>query len=345
MKTSKKGIISSILIILATCLFTSCTNSEPELTTPKIEIPEEPKSFEDMLENPKSVVYWAWKKSADQIIKNPTAKADFTVEVGPNTLADNANPSAGINLASRLYLDFEKKIPTKFVYFEYKDVDWAQSKVNAFYGQSIQDWQKKEASRMCPSEDRCRGASAMTSFDKKSALIILSASQIGKQTTNNTDGPIEAHEYTHIIQDSQQGKYLGNLPRWQFEGEATFAQNAAIYFDDYEKYLMARDSVIGTLIYSVKPDINWLTEFISPKDGYTYGGAAWDKYDGARVYDVGMAVTEVLTALSGPSSTMQLSTLVGEGLSYEKAFTKIYGVEWNKGVSMIAQILVKVFNS
>jgi hypothetical protein len=41
---------------------------------------------------------------------------------------------------------------------------------------------------------------------------------------------------------------------------------------------------------------------------------------------------------------MQLSQLVGEGLSYEKAFTKIYGVEWDKGVSMIAQILVKVFN-
>ena len=77
---------------------------------------------------------------------------------------------------------------------------------------------------------------------------------------------------------------------------------------------------------------------MSPKDGYTYGGAAWDKYDGARVYDVGMAITEVLTALGGPSSTMQLSQLVGEGLSYEKAFTKIYGVEWNKGVSMLSLI-------
>jgi hypothetical protein len=344
MRTSKKRIASLFVIILTVSFLTGCANTEPELTAPKFEIPAEPKSFEDMLENPNSVVYWAWKKSADQIIKNTTSKAEFTIEVGPKSIADNTNPAGGINLASRLYLDFEKQIPTKFVYFERKDVDWAQAQVNKFYGPAIQDWQKREASRMCPSEDQCRGASAMTSFDKKSALVILSSSKWGKQTKNNTDGPIEAHEYTHIIQDSQQGKYLGNLPRWQFEGEATFAQNAAIYFDDYEKYLEARESVIGTLVYTVKPDVEWLTEFISPKGGYTYGGAAWDKYDGARVYDVGMAITEVLTALAGPSSTMQLSQLVGEGLSYETAFTRIYGVEWDKGVSMIAQILAKEFN-
>jgi hypothetical protein len=36
---------------------------------------------------------------------------------------------------------------------------------------------------------------------------------------------------------------------------------------------------------------------------------------------------------------------VGEGLSYEQAFTKIYGVKWDEGVRIIAQILVKVFNS
>lgn len=344
MRDSKKRVTSLLLIILTASFLTSCNNTEPELVEPKIEIPPEPKSFEDMLENPNSIIYWAWRKSADQILKNPTSKAEFTVEVGPNTVADNKNPAGGINLASRLYLDFEKQIPTKFVYFERKDVAWAQAQVNKFYGPNIQDWQKREASKMCPSEVQCRGASAMTAFDKKSALVILSSSQWGKQTKNNTEGPIEAHEYTHIIQDSQQGKYLGNLPRWHFEGEATFAQNAAIYFDNYEAYLAARESVVGSLRYTVKPDVAWLTEFISPKGGYTYGGAAWDKYDGARIYDVGMAITEVLTALAGPSSTMQLSQLVGEGLSYESAFTKIYSVEWDKGVSMIAQILAKQFN-
>ena len=344
MRTSKKRITSLLLIIPIVGFLTSCATTEPKLSEPKFQIPAEPKSFEDILKNPASIPYWAWKKSADQIAKNSVSSAKLNVEIGPSTIPDNPNPIAAVNLASRLYGDFEKQIPTKFVYFERKDVDWAQAQVNQFYGSAIQDWQKREASRMCPGEDQCRGASAMTSFDKKSALVILSSSKWGKQTKNSTEGPIEAHEYTHIIQDSQQGKYLGNLPKWQFEGEATFAQNAAIYFDDYEKYLEARESVIGTLVYTVKPDVEWLTEFISPKGGYTYGGAAWDKYDGARVYDVGMAITEVLTALAGPSSTMQLSQLVGEGLSYETAFTKIYGVEWDKGVSMIAQILAKEFN-
>ena len=142
MRTSKKRITSLLLIILTVSFLTGCANTEPELTAPKFVIPAEPQSFEDMLENPDSVVYWAWKKSADQVIKNTTSKAQFTVEVGPNTIADNTNPDGGINLASRLYLGFEKQIPTKFVYFEHKDVDWAQSKVTEFYGRSIQDWQK-----------------------------------------------------------------------------------------------------------------------------------------------------------------------------------------------------------
>lgn len=343
--STKQRVSKYLLIpILVGGLLTGCSNSEPISLTPKLEIPTEPKSFEDILNNPNSAIYWAWKKSQDQILKNTSATAVFTVEIGPNTIADTSDPSLGINLASRLYGEFEKQIPTNFVYFERKDVEWAQSKVNKFFGSAIQNWQKREASKMCPSEDQCRGASAMTSFDKKSALVIVSSSDAGKQTKNNTEGPSEAHEYTHIIQDSQQGKYLGNLPRWHVEGEATFAQNAAIYFDDYDKYLEARNSVVGSLSYTVNPDIEWLIEFISPKDGYTYGWAAWDKYDGARVYDVGMAITEVLTALSGPSSTMKLSQLVGEGLSYEKAFTEIYGVEWSKAVLLIAQILFKMFN-
>jgi hypothetical protein len=169
MRTREK-ITSFFLVILAVNFLTSCSDIESELAKPKFVVPAEPKSFEDMLENPKSIVYWAWKKSADQIINNISATAKFTVEVGPNTTADNTNPDGGINLASRLYLDFEKQIPTKFVYFEHKDVDWAQSKVNEFHGRNIQGWQKNEANKMCPSEDQCRGASAMTSFDKKKCI-------------------------------------------------------------------------------------------------------------------------------------------------------------------------------
>jgi hypothetical protein len=148
MRTRKK-ITSFFLIILAVNFLTSCSDIESELAKPKFVVPAEPKSFEDMLENPKSIVYWAWKKSADQIINNISATAKFTVEVGPNTTADNTNPDGGINLASRLYSDFEKQIPTNFVYYEYKDSDWAQSKIDKFFGTAIQDWQKSEAKKMC----------------------------------------------------------------------------------------------------------------------------------------------------------------------------------------------------
>ena len=55
MRTRKK-ITSFFLIILAVNFLTSCSDIESELAKPKFVVPVEPKSFEDMLENPKSIV-------------------------------------------------------------------------------------------------------------------------------------------------------------------------------------------------------------------------------------------------------------------------------------------------
>lgn len=71
----------------------------------------------------------------------------FTVEIGPNTIADTSDPSLGINLASRLYGEFEKQIPTNFVYFERKDVEWAQSKVNKFLEALFKTGRKEKQAR------------------------------------------------------------------------------------------------------------------------------------------------------------------------------------------------------
>ncbi len=74
--STKQRVSKYLLIpILVGGLLTGCSNSEPISLTPKLEIPTEPKSFEDILNNPNSAIYWAWKKSQNQILNTAAPKA------------------------------------------------------------------------------------------------------------------------------------------------------------------------------------------------------------------------------------------------------------------------------
>jgi hypothetical protein len=211
-------------------------------------------------------------------------------------------------------------------------------------GVNIQDWQKKQAQNSCRSKQECFGAVAITHSEKPAGIVLVTASAEGKNDVNHTSGTLEAHEYAHIIQDELQGRYLGQVPRWQAEGEAMFAQAAAIHHLDFSAYNLERKRIIKGLINNREISESWLVDFISPASGLIKW-QAWDKYDGGRVYDVGMLITEILTSLKGPESTMRLSAEVGTGVSYQRAFEKIYGLTWKSAVPMLAKIIYSEINS
>ena len=85
----------------------------------------------------------------------------------------------------------------------------------------------------------------------------------------------------------------------------------------------------------------WLEEFINPV-GWT-DWRVWDKYAGWRVYDVGCAVIEILTALKGPAATMELIDRVAEGDTYDQAFEKTYGIKWVDAVPIISRTILKEY--
>jgi hypothetical protein len=63
------------------------------------------------------------------------------------------------------------------------------------------------------------------------------------------------------------------------------------------------------------------------------------------VYDVGCAITEILTALKGPAATMQLIDRVAEGDTYDQAFEKTYGIKWVDAVPIISRTILKEYKS
>ena len=49
-------------------------------------------SFQDAVNRPADVSYWAWKKSSDQILSSTTKNSALEIIVGPNTKLSNPNP-------------------------------------------------------------------------------------------------------------------------------------------------------------------------------------------------------------------------------------------------------------
>lgn len=343
----RKQISIFLLISLLITSISGCS-SKKEIAikpTPSSKpIPAEPFSFEDLISNAGSASYWAWKKSSGKVLAGSISKEAPTLLIGPNTVPDNSSPQLAFNLASRLYADFKQTQKITLVYYQYKDVDWAQGQIKSFLGNYQQDWQKTQAANSCRSERDCLGAVAITHPTKPAAIILVTASELGKYDVNHTSGTVEAHEYTHIIQDKLQGRFLGRVPRWHAEGEAEFAQAAAIYHLDFENYTAERQRIIKELVNNTEITESWLVEFLNPSTGLV-NWQSWDKYSNWRLYDVGMLVTEILTSLKGPESTMSLSSEVGKGLSYQKAFEKIYGISWKSAVPLIAQIIYAEINS
>lgn len=340
------SLLITSLILVSGCSASSdienqSANSTPSTSAP---IPPEPTSLQDLVQNSDAAAYWAWKKSSEKVLNSSPIAKKAIVEIGPNTTPDYLSPQIAIDLASKLYSDHKQNQELTYIYYEHEDTAWAQKKLNDFLGKHILDWQKGQAQNSCRAKNDCLGAVAITHPKKPAGIVLVSASDAGKKDANHTSGTLEAHEYTHIIQDESQGRFLGQVPRWQAEGEAMFAQAASIYHLDFLSYTVERKRIIKELINNPEISQNWLIDFINPEKGLTRW-EVWDKYPGWRVYDVGMLVTEVLASLKGPESTMRLSLEVGNGLTYQKAFEKIYGIPWEAAVPLLAQIIYNQLNS
>jgi len=66
----------------------------------------------------------------------------------------------------------------------------------------------------------------------------------------------------------------------------------------------------------------------------------WRKnYEKWRVYDLGAMLLEILTAINGPESTMEIWKIASTGVNFEVAFERVYGVQFSKVLPIIAKAI------
>jgi len=300
--------------------------------------PTVPTSWNDLEANYKGIAYGAWKKVNEKVTSSKSSQNKIIVMVGPNSKPLNDKLQGSIDLTSRLYAGFSAPSTTYAIYFTFKDVAWAQKELDRLTNNDPNVVGEVEHS--CASASDCVGASARLT-PTGDGILLLSVSG-GAKDSNHSTGTLESHEYTHTIQDTQflkSGRSWDNLPRWYVEGHAEFSQAATIFFSDFQNYQLERNRNTGELFQkSSYFTPSWLEEFIAPK-GWTTGWQPWNSGPGWRVYDVGSLVTEVLVALKGPDSTLDLYKQVATGKTFSEGFNTVYGKPWSEAAPLIAKVI------
>jgi len=310
--------------------------SEPIAPTDEI-------TFANLATNYSGVPYWAWRKSAEKIAKFQPSDTKITVLIGPNTVPVNKKPADAVALASRMYADYSQSSEFVLIYYNFKDIAWAEKYLEQYIGKDGGYDTSGEVKKMCPSVDRCNAAAAMLNQKTLIGVTIITASDSQRNDSNFTSGTLEAHEYSHTIQDKQ---FVGRMPRdrqpprWLTEGGAEFIQTASVQYKSFSKYQADRERITKDLYYGHLFNVRWLNDFLNPPTiGINWEN--WNKYDGWRVYDVGFMVSEILVSIGGPNAIMEIFKLMGDGLTYQESFAKVFGISWDAGITTINQVLAK----
>jgi hypothetical protein len=301
---------------------------------PAVVYPKAPSGFDDLIESYQGISYAAWSKSSEAI-KNSTIKSPaFVAITGPNTKLTYPTPASAFDLIARMYSGYESSPDFTVLSFGYEDRMWAQEQMKAIQPSSTYQWITYTA---CATKDTCWGGGMFTDPNAK-GLLVLTTEVVDD---NHTSGTLEAHEYTHAVQQNQMRRPqpwppVGNWPpTWYLEGQAEFSQNAAIYYQSFDLYTKNRRFISEGLFKDSTIDSKWIETYfvINPPSNW------FDKYDRWRQYDLGGMFVEILTALKGPGSAMEVWKLCGSGLSFNESFEKVYGISFEKALPIMAKAI------
>ncbi len=325
---------SPSVVVTPTPTPTPSASAEPTPTpTPT---PKAPTSFDDLVENYRGIAYAAWSKSREKILTSQKANINLTLLLGPTSQLTYKEPLLPIGLVTRLYPNYIVSKDLTLMAFNYQDRDWAAKQMDELVPNTDSRWIKYTA---CATEDKCwGGGSFFNGKDKYLAVIAL-----GYISPNHISGTLEAHEYAHVVQQMNYGaarppvEFVSDPwpPDWYWEGQAQFAQHAAVYFDSFDSYMRERRASSGQLFDQPK----YRTEFI--QNYFVFNAPAdWRKnYEKWRMYDLGAMFVEILTALKGPDSTMEIWKVAKGGVTFDVAFERVYGISFAKALPIMSKAI------
>jgi len=302
--------------------------------------PTTPTGFNDLEANYAGVSYSAWKKSNEKIVASSSPSIPLEILIGVNTKLNNKNPEYAFSQVNKLFTGNVLPKNIFLLAFNFQDRDWAVTKMDQIVPNAGSSWIKDVA---CPSADNCIGGGSFHNMSNKTALIVITTGIDQNNLSNTLSGTLEAHEYTHSIEQSSSDALRPSVnllkspwpPNWYWEGLANFSQHAAIYSDSFDKYSKYRKETSGQIFNNS----TWNAKYI---EGYFQTNLTNDwasQYPRGRQYDLGAMLVEILVAIKGPDSAMQVFRESINGGGFESAFERIYGSSFQSVLPIISRTI------
>jgi len=297
-----------------------------------------PTGFSDLVANAAGIPQAAWSTYNAKVTTASAVPVVQNIFVGPNSTLLNPNVSQVFTTGTKMFAGFVQPQYFNAIYYNFSDVQWAKNKV----GELGFPNRAQEIDGSCSSATQCNGASAGKASNT-SGFGQFALPGSNAQDIYHLHGGIELHEYTHMVQAMQfvgkpsDARGFGNLPQWWIEGHAHVIGNLAST-STFDEYKLARAQWLN-------PSPNAAMKSFSPADiAAFYDALMPGKYNNDifdYVYTVGFLTMEELVAIKGVDSPMQLILEVSNGLTFEQAFKKVYGVEWSEAEPILAQVVSK----
>jgi len=290
-------------------------------TNPYLIEPAPINSFKDLNSGYRDIKYWAWKKSRNAVDGKDTSNLVIETLVGPSSKECPGKSSVAANSIHNLYAGASLPKRLILIYAVQGDSSWAQLQMEKILG-------------TLPVTNPLQNPHGMNAE--------LDALELQPDCSDTSpmvlSGASLAHGYTHTIQKVQ---YLGSsfnwgtFPRWLVEGGATYSENFIQYGSDYKTWITNPTFHNWDL---KQYDLNFYQDFFTYKlqENNKYSWAHTDQWPNQRVYDVGSYACEVLIAVKGPASIIQLHSEFAKTGDFEKSFEIVYGLPWKEALPLIA---------
>jgi hypothetical protein len=339
------------------------TAAKPEQNAPlasKWPVPSKlPTSFENLFENRAGISYAVWQRTSAIMAKNATTVPPIEILVGPNTTPWSTNHEDVVKLVSSA---FSKQINPKklyIVFHNYTDKSWAESKLKEILpSDEYSDWLRNDGGVAGNCQDDlkdCLGAKIKTSRNNEMAFLLLGVSnQVGMLEINgskygnigveemNKKGMLVAHEFIHTLQmgpiaNKQTYDLKDRPPSWMWEGTATLFQNLAVNSSSYQDYMNYRKKSLGEFIERQGIQEEFVKNYMDQKNWLADPWRGGQSIDWS--YQLGARIMEILVAIKGPDSALEIFDLMSQKTGFEASFKLAFGISYEDAVPLIAKTI------
>ena len=317
-----------ILLSLSTIVFLTHTLSPSGIASTK-NLPN--KSLEQLSKNVNLIYPLVWQKTNASVNLTKSTTPKLRIELGPDSKIYSKNIRQAFDLTMKVFNGVELPQTTIFLVSNGEDEEWANKRYKELLGNNY------NPENIGYGRSPNGNAVQLKRFDPSNKELL--------KDPNVPNGGTDAHGFTHLLQEYQLGvgdETFQGVPRWILEGSADFMQIYYLKRNNYTFWLLNRQG------QDIKQhSIKFLNEYLTyvPFEELSGAETPWyitNKYPDQWAYSIGSYVCDILVALKGPSSLIQIYRDYVETKDFDKSFENIYGMPWSEAKPYVAQILYKL---